>query len=115
MEWLDLIAKIGGATAVVVALWRGIVTFVRRLDAITNDVKETKEYVMNNIKNVESIPDIEQHCRENYLGIKRLTVMSSDMPLGERIIAGRDYIKAGGNGDVKHYIEDELHINDIKE
>lgn len=115
MEWLEWIIKIGAAIAAIAALWKGIIAFVRRLDGITNDVKETKEYVMNNIKNVESIPDIEQHCRENYLGIKRLTVMSSDMPLGERIIAGRDYIKAGGNGDVKHYIEEELHINDIKE
>jgi hypothetical protein len=115
MEWLDLLIKIGGATAAIVAVWKGIVAFVRFLDGIKNDVKETKDYVMNNIKNVESIPTIEEHCRENYLGIKRLTVMSSDMPLGERIIAGRDYIKAGGNGDVKHYIEDELHINDIKE
>lgn len=62
----------------------------------------------------EDIKELKQHSKENYLGIKRLTVMSRDMPLGERIIAGHDYIKAGGNGDVKHYCEDELHINDIQ-
>lgn len=63
----------------------------------------------------EDIKELKRHSKENYLGIKRLTVMSHDMPLGERIIAGHDYIKAGGNGDVKHYCEDELHINDIQQ
>lgn len=62
----------------------------------------------------EDIQELKRHSKENYLGIKRLTVMSHDMPIGERIVAGHDYIKAGGNGDVKHYIEDELHINDIQ-
>jgi hypothetical protein len=63
----------------------------------------------------EDIQELKRHSKENYLGIKRLTVMSHDMPIGERIVAGHDYIKAGGNGDVKHYIEDELHINDIQD
>jgi hypothetical protein len=63
----------------------------------------------------EDIEELKRHSKENYLGIKRLTVMSHDMPLGERIIAGNDYIKAGGNGDVKHYCEKELHINDIQQ
>lgn len=61
------------------------------------------------------IKELKEHSKENYLGIKRLTVMSHDMPLGERIVAGHDYIKAGGNGDVKHYCEETLHINDIQD
>lgn len=68
------------------------------LDEIKADIKELKE-----------------HSKENYLGIKRLTVMSPYMPFGERIVAGHDYIKSGGNGDVKHYCEEELHINEIKD
>lgn len=95
MVWLEWIIKIGGAITVILAIWRGIVFLVHFLDDIKADIKELKE-----------------HSKENYLGIKRLTVMSHDMPIGERIVAGNDYIKAGGNGDVKHYIEDELHIND---
>lgn len=63
----------------------------------------------------EDIQELKEHSKENYLGIKRLTVMSHDMPIGERIVAGHDYIKAGGNGDVKHYIVDELHVNDIQD
>lgn len=42
---------------------------------------------------------------EQSLSILRLTVMSNDMPISERIIAGSKYIKRGGNGDVKHYYE----------
>ena len=98
VEWLEWIIKIGAVIGAVIAIWKVIVTFVHFLDDIKDDIKELKE-----------------HSKENYLGIKRLTVMSHDMPIGERIVAGNDYIKAGGNGDVKHYIEDELHINDIQE
>lgn len=114
MEWLEWVIKIGAAVAAVIGLWKLIVTFVHFLDDIKNDVKETKEYVMNNIKNVENIPSIEEHCRENYLTGLRLTIMSNDMPLGERIAAGIKYINLGGNGDVKKFLIEELHINEIK-
>ena len=45
------------------------------------------------------------HTTDNYLSILRLTVMDAAMPMSERLIAGEKYIKAGGNGDVKHYYE----------
>ena len=48
----------------------------------------------------------EKHNREQYLGILRLTVMSEEMPVSERIIAGKKYIDEGGNGDVKKFYED---------
>lgn len=112
MEWLEWVIKIGAAITAIIGIWRLIVAFVHFLDGIKNDVKETKEYVMNNIKNVESIPAIEEHCRENYLTGLRLTIMSKDMPIGERIAAGNKYLEAGGNGEVKQYLIKELHIND---
>ena len=96
MIYLEWIIKIGAAISAVLAIWRLIVFLVRKIDGISEDMKELKE-----------------HSHENYLGIKRLTVMSHDMPIGERIIAGNDYIKAGGNGEVKKYIEKELHTNEI--
>lgn len=46
-----------------------------------------------------------EHNAEQYLGIQRLTVMNSEMPVSERLIAGEKYIKGGGNGDVKIYYE----------
>lgn len=44
----------------------------------------------------------ERHTKENYLDIKRLVITSPYMPLSERIKAGDEYIREGGNGEVKH-------------
>ncbi len=87
-----------------------IITVVAGNKKTEKSIKENASF--NGLK--EDIEELKRHSKENYLGIKRLTVMSHDMPIGERIIAGHDYIKAGGNGDVKHYCEKELHINDIQ-
>ena len=97
MDWLDVVIKIGAGVTTVIGLWKIITKVIHSIDDIKTDIKELKD-----------------HSKENYLGIKRLTVMSHDMPIGERIVAGDDYIKAGGNGDVKHYIENELHTKEIR-
>ena len=49
-----------------------------------------------------------EHNLDNYLSIKRLTIMSHEMPLSERIAAGEKYIRYGGNGEVKHKYEELL-------
>jgi len=98
MEWVEVVIIIVAFVAAVLALWRLVVALVHYLDDIKSDIKELKD-----------------HSKENYLGIKRLTVMSHDMPIGERIVAGNDYIKEGGNGEVKQYIINELHVNDIQD
>ena len=41
---------------------------------------------------------------EQYLAILRLTIMSEEMPMGERLIAGQKYVNLGGNGDVKKFL-----------
>ena len=46
--------------------------------------------------------------RDQNLNILRLTVMNSEMPISERIIAGDKYVKAGGNGEVKKYYHELL-------
>ena len=51
-----------------------------------------------------------EHSLDNYLSIKRLTIMSHEMPLSERIAAGEKYIKCGGNGEVKHKYEELLNF-----
>lgn len=61
---------------------------------------------------VDRFEDLERHSRENYLNILRLVVMSPHMPLGERIVAGQKYVDEGGNGEVKQFIHDELHIDE---
>lgn len=54
------------------------------------------------------IDTLVKHDRTQYLSILRLTVMTDSIPLSERITAGREYLEAGGNGDVKTYIETHL-------
>lgn len=56
------------------------------------------------------IDETNEHSLDNYLSIKRLTIMSHEMPLSERISAGEKYIKYGGNGEVKHKYEELLSV-----
>lgn len=49
----------------------------------------------------KKVERIENHMTENYVDIKRLTFVSKDMPIGERLDAGEKYVNAGGNGEVK--------------
>ena len=53
----------------------------------------------------QKVDELVEHDKEQYLGILRLTVMSEEMPISERLIAGSKYVKKGGNGDVKKYYQ----------
>ena len=56
----------------------------------------------------KKVDTLVEHDREQHLAILRLTVMSEEMPVSERIIAGDKYVKLGGNGDVKQYYQKML-------
>lgn len=58
-----------------------------------------------NAKLEEKVDRLVEHDEDQYLSILRLTIMSEDMPISERIIAGDKYVKKGGNGDVKKYYQ----------
>ena len=65
-------------------------------------------YFSNKKSNKElekKVDTLVEHDREQHLAILRLTIMSEDIPVSERIIAGDKYIKAGGNGEVKKYYQ----------
>lgn len=53
----------------------------------------------------KDIKTMKDHDGEQYLDILRLTIMSENMPMTERIIAGKKYIDRGGNGEVKRFYE----------
>ena len=59
----------------------------------------------SNAKLEEKVDRLVEHDEDQYLSILRLTIMSEDMPISERIIAGDKYVKKGGNGDVKKYYQ----------
>jgi hypothetical protein len=83
-----LIGSVLSALAVIIATAVKVYRFIRKWETW---VEETSE-----------------HSLDNYLSIKRLTIMSHEMPLSERIAAGEKYIKYGGNGEVKHKYEELL-------
>lgn len=58
-----------------------------------------------NAKLEKKVDQLVEHDEDQYLSILRLTIMSEDMPISERIIAGDKYVKKGGNGDVKKYYQ----------
>lgn len=60
----------------------------------------------------ETLADLKTHSDENYMSLLRLTIMSNEMPIGERIVAGHKYLKNGGNGDVKKFLKEEFNITD---
>ena len=77
----------------------------QRLDAIDESFKKMDE----------KFDKLSNHNELQYLSILRLTVMDSDMPMSERLIAGKDYLNRGGNGDVKKYYESlERKVNQEK-
>lgn len=61
-----------------------------------------------NKKLEEKVDKLVEHDEDQYLSILRLTIMSENMPISERIIAGDKYVKKGGNGDVKKYYQQML-------
>lgn len=68
------------------------------LVAIINAIAQNKSIV-------KRLDRIERHDEKQYLSILRLTIMSKEMPVSERIIAGKEYIDKGGNGEVKKFYQ----------
>ena len=61
-----------------------------------------------NKKLEQKVDRLVEHDEDQYLSILRLTIMSEEMPISERIIAGDKYVKKGGNGEVKKYYQKML-------
>lgn len=65
-----------------------------------------------NNKNLEKKVDkMAEHDKEQYLAILRLIIMSNEMPIGERIVAGQKYLDMGGNGDIKNFLKNKFNID----
>lgn len=90
-----VLSALGVIFGVGVAAWRFIVKLSNNIKDLTN-----------------TLTDLKEHSNENYMSLLRLTIMSHEMPIGERIVAGHKYLKNGGNGDVKTFLKDEFNITD---
>lgn len=95
MNWYEaLLWLAGGISAFVV-----ILNFVRKTLKPFSDAQEQLKKLCGKVDQLAALSD------EHYLAILRLTIISEDMPVTERLIAGKKYIDRGGNGDVKKYYE----------
>ena len=87
------------------AWYEFLITAGAVVSAVTLLAKKVGKPIVELLHEIKTLVD---HDREQYIAILRLTIMSRDMPISERIIAGKKYIKLGGNGDVKKYYEQLL-------
>lgn len=88
-----------GAIAAIIALVAKVVGAIRNAKSYFSDLKN-------------NIDTLLEHDNNQYMAILRLTVMSDNIPLSERISAGKEYLEHDGNGDVKHYYETVLKPHD---
>ena len=93
-------------TTIIAAAVAGILTLISGvLVAIINSqLKQVKEELAKTVS----------YQKDNYMALLRLTVMNSEMPIDERIAAGKNYIDHGGNGGVKEYYHNNLVKEHIK-
>lgn len=101
MQYLNLVITIAGAITatgvilgVIVKLWKA-----------ANKLKSTAENLG------KTLADLKEHSNENYMSLLRLTIMSSEMPIGERVVAGHKYLSNGGNGEVKKFLEENFNMS----
>ena len=93
------IGAVLGAVGVIIGAIVKFFRFVNKLTEKINSVSKTLE-------------DLKEHSNENYMSLLRLTIMSSEMPIGERIVAGHKYLENNGNGEVKSFLKKEFNITD---
>lgn len=95
MEYADGIIKLAGVLSALGVISVAIKKVFKSIDSVVKDLQDLKE-----------------HSNENYMSLLRLTIMSSEMPIGERIVAGHKYLKNGGNGEVKQFLKREFNITE---
>lgn len=102
-----LIAIITSGGALALAVWNTIDKIIQRRKDKKNGRQEQLDRIerMQNEQN-RRLERLEEHNDLQYLSLLRLTVIDSDMPMSERLIAGKEYLSRGGNGDVKKFYED---------
>lgn len=70
------------------------------------------------IRKVENkIDDFEKNLNTNTLNTLRLVIINKEMPLKERLNAGKEYVEKGGNGEVHTLYEalQEQYKEEVKE
>ena len=100
------VAIIASVSSVVLAVVNAIIAAVQRHQQKKSGVEERIEAIE------KKVDKLAEHGELQYMALLRLTVMDSDMPMSERLIAGKEYLAREGNGDVKKFYEElERRVN----
>lgn len=91
MEVIEIIIKCGAVAAAITAVCALIYAIIKVVRRVYTFVVTLEEKVERLVK----------HDNSQYLAILRLTVINEQMPISERLEAGKEYVTLGGNGDVK--------------
>ena len=108
-----LAAVITSTSALALAVWNTVDRLLQRRQERKTGRQEQLDRMEQKLDGQsERLAKVEQHNDLQYLSLLRLTVMDSDMPMSERLVAGKEYMARGGNGDVKKFYEElERRVN----
>lgn len=94
-----IVAIITSATSLLLALFNAVIAWMQRRQQKKNGIQKRLDDIEKKVDKLSKNNDLQ------YLSLLRLTVMDTDMPMSERLIAGKEYLRNGGNGDVKAFYE----------
>ena len=95
-----VIAIISSFSAVLLAIVNAVIAAVQRHQTKKSGTEQRIERIEDKVDKLTVHNDLQ------YMSLLRLTVMDSDMPMSERLIAGKEYISKNGNGDVKEFYKE---------
>lgn len=96
-----------------IILWGGVAGAVAGIIALVAKIVKTVKNAITYFTDLkQNVDTLLEHDNAQYMAILRLTVMSDNIPLSERINAGKEYLEKQGNGDVKDYYEKVLKPHD---
>ena len=108
-----IVAIITSATSLLLAVVNVIVAAVKNRKDKKSGVEKKLDRIEERLDGIEATQKKQnEHDNLQYMSILRLTVMDSDMPMSERLIAGKEYLARNGNGDVRKFYEElEKRVN----
>ena len=95
-----MVAVITSAASLLLAIVNAVIAAIQRRTQKKSGTEQRIEAIE------KKVDKLTEHNELQYLSLLRLTVMDTDMPMGERLVAGKEYLTRGGNGEVKKFYED---------
>ena len=95
-----MVAVITSAASLLLAIVNAVIAAIQRRAQKKSGTEQRIEAIE------KKVDKLTEHNELQYLSLLRLTVMDTDMPMGERLVAGKEYLARGGNGEVKKFYED---------